>query len=157
MSVPFLANFEPKDEREAAVLDRLRHFWEENGLLALGSEIAAEVGHITAQAHIENREGDKVLLVFSSKEGRWKYPGAHIDANPRRTATEEATRALGRDAGTPDEAVYSLSERVIPEYWSTPQHTHFEVTFRFVANETQDLPRGARWFELSDAQEHLQQ
>jgi hypothetical protein len=148
-----LNDYPAKNQREALVLEHLLRFCSENKDVAFGTEIAGDVGHITAQARIENQDGTKILLVFSAKEGRWKHPGEHIEQEPRQTAIEEARRALGRPSGSPDEVIFAVSERRIAEYWNTPDHTHFEITYRFVADEIDDLPRGARWFPTEEADE----
>jgi hypothetical protein len=148
-----LRDFQPENDEEAALLERLLHFLLRNREGALGTEVVEGIGHITAQAHIENPAGTKQLLVFSAKEGRWKLPGAHIEKEPLETAIKEATRALGRVAQPANNALYSIGERQIPEYWNTPEHTHFEITYRFVVDEVHDLPRGARWFLTEEAEE----
>jgi hypothetical protein len=145
-----LSGFKPKDRREAEILERIVQFWDENGAGALGSEIAGEVGHITALARIENRDASKVLLVYGTKESRWEYPGAHVAGHPFETARAEASRALGRDVDLVEAEVWGVNEREIEEYWNTPTHWHFEIIYRFVVEEgEEELPRGARWVDTA--------
>jgi hypothetical protein len=148
-----LSGFKPRDRREAEILERLIQFWDENGDGVLGREIASGVGHITALARIENRDANKLLLVYGTKESRWKYPGAHVAGSPFETARAEASRALGQDVGLVVEEVWGVNEREIEEYWTTPTHWHFEIIYRFVVEEgEEELPRGARWFDVTGNQ-----
>ncbi|RYZ81248.1 MAG: hypothetical protein EOP04_24355 [Proteobacteria bacterium] len=150
-----LKELQPKDLAEAELLGRITQFWEEFGTNTLSAEIVGDIGHITAHAHIENLEGTKVLLVYSGKEGRWRYSGAHIESDPFSTAVEEAERALGHSLEIPQPKLHRIREQRIDEYWNTPAHIHFEITYRFVADEENELPRGARWVELEEAERLL--
>ena len=142
--------FTPRNEREVELLARFLSFSKHQGGAAASREIAGDLGHFTVAAHILNEDGSKVLLVFGAKEGRWKRPGSHIETDARQAAVAEASRALGRPVGPPDVAIYALAERQVAAYWNTPAHLHFEIVFRFVASESDDLPRGARWFSWGE-------
>ncbi|HEX8465842.1 MAG TPA: hypothetical protein VF627_14595 [Abditibacterium sp.] len=143
-----LRDFHCKTSTEAAIKAELLRFLDLHGERAFGVEIAGE-GHITSVARIENRQRTKILLVFGAKEGRWKMPDSHIETNPQQSARGIAARAL-RNANFEGGELISLSQREIEPYWNTPSHWHFELFFAFVTDETNDLPRGARWFSLDD-------
>jgi hypothetical protein len=148
-----LDGFRPKDAVEAAVFERLVQFSREFGDDVLGSVLAGQIGHITVHARVENQDKSKILLVYGAKEQQWKYPGGHIGHGILESAIQEASRALGQDAGKPDEIIFELRETRIEEYWNTPAHTHFEIVFRFLAEEKVDLPRGGQWFTLEVARQ----
>lgn len=155
-----LREFAPRNAQEARSQTRLTQFVTRWQNAAFGREIVGEgrfPGHITSAAHLENCAGTRVLLVFGAKEGAWKRPGAHV-ANAselREVAAREACRALNGAASAADGAIHALHCREIGEYWNTPAHTHFEVVWRFVGDETGELPRGARWFERNEAEARL--
>ncbi len=140
-------------ERETAILARLKQFFARYDAAAIGSEIAGEVGHVTASAWIIDPQNPAVLLVWSRKDGAWRLPGAHIETDGFQTAQNAAARALARDLGTKNPILWSLGEREIAEYWQTPAHLHFELIFRFIEPQTADLPRGAKWFSLEEVAE----
>lgn len=125
------------------------------GLAVCDSELVDDgefCGHITASARVLNPNRSRVLQVWSAKEARWKLPDAHGEGNfdLALVALREAKRALGL---TPDvqlngsDAVEVVVQE-IAEYWNTRAHLHLEVVFEFEAQETEALPKGARWFDV---------
>lgn len=148
-----LRAFAASDSIEAELKANILHFVQAHDAQAFSSEIADEKGHVTAAAWILNREATKVLLVFGAKLGRWKLPGEHVETEDDlwNCAHKHALRALNSTYIESDGEIYALAQSEIPEYWNTPAHQHFEVIWRFVADEASELPPGARWFPLPEA------
>lgn len=137
------------DERVERLLSRF-------GAAACGAELVCDAdlcGHITASARIWNPTRTRIMQVWSAKNERWQLPGAHgeNDLDLGKIARLAANRALGLPPNTELGAGNAISVHAekVPEYWNTPAHLHLAIIFEFQAEERTELPRGARWFDVS--------
>lgn len=148
-----LRDYDAIDSSESSTKEAVLRFIEAHWEASFGSEVVGEVGHVTSAAWILNHEATKVLLVFGSKVGHWKLPGEHVEGETElwEAAQEQAARALGSGDLEGEERIFAIVEAEVAEYWNTPAHRHFEVVWRFMAEEREKLPRGAKWFSLAEA------
>jgi 8-oxo-dGTP pyrophosphatase MutT (NUDIX family) len=112
-------------------------------------------GHVTASAIVARPSGDRVLLVFHRKLGRWLQPGGHVedgDASVFHTALREARE----ETGIPDftapmrDAILDLDIHAIPAFGDDPAHFHYDVRFLLTTRDGGVRPSGAAWFDFAD-------
>ncbi|HUP99055.1 MAG TPA: NUDIX domain-containing protein [Aeromicrobium sp.] len=119
--------------------------------------------HLTGSALIVRRDaerGDRVLLVFHSKAGKWLQTGGHCEASDAvlsAAALREAREESGLEGLTVDPVPLRLSRHHVPFCGSPPGGGHhLDVQFLVQAPATGDvvIAEGedqARWFPLDPA------
>jgi 8-oxo-dGTP pyrophosphatase MutT (NUDIX family) len=156
--------FQPFDSIEQDMHNRLQRL-----LLALpdhseamGRELAGTApdwGHLTASAWIVNADYSKVVLLFHSKLSKWLQSGGHIEDGETDlliAAQREATEETGLVVEPIQTEIFDIDVHLIPEYWNTPDHYHYDVRFIFRADENQ-VPvvspesKAVRWVSLDEA------
>jgi len=165
MNSPLLAqiqNYHPTDQHEAAMAMRLQQFLEANGprdpfVRELTGQVP-EWGHVTGSAWIVTPDYTQCLMLHHAKLGKWVQPGGHCDGetNVLEVAAREANEETGLQVTALSQDIFDIDIHVIPEYWNTPQHLHFDVRYLFTANPRQPLisnheSRGVRWVTLEEA------
>ena len=97
-------------------------------------------GHLTASALVVDARGERALLTFHAKLGRWLQLGGHCDgdANLARAALREAEEESGIVGLAIDPEPIDLDVHSIPARKGEPEHFHHDV--RFVVR----APEGAR-------------
>lgn len=97
-------------------------------------------GHLTASALVLDAKGERALLTFHKKLGKWLQLGGHCDgdANLAAVALREAIEESGIDGLEIDPLPVDLDVHPIPERKDEPEHLHLDVRFLVFA------PEGAR-------------
>src|SRR3569832_556955 len=119
-----LARYEPYDEDERAMYDRLRRFVEQEPRCF---ERTLQVGHVTGSAWIVDHAHTHVLLPHHRKLDRWLQLGGHADgeAEVLSVALREAREESGLAEITPIMAgIFDSDVHVIPARGDEPQHKH---------------------------------
>jgi len=88
-------------------------------------------GHLTASALVLDARGERALLGFHRKLGRWLQLGGHCDgdANLARVALREAVEESGIGDLAIDPLPVDLDVHVIPARGSEPEHLHLDTRF----------------------------
>ncbi len=166
--VELLRAYTPWDAPEAAMTARLLAFLGDTpeGLNAFGRELAGigtERGHVTGSAWIvnaasRNAAGSRTVLVHHAKLGRWVQPGGHCDGDPDvpAVAMREAREETGLEVALLQSGIFDVDVHLIPEYWNTPAHWHFDVRFLLQADDeaapcASAESRAVRWMPLEEA------
>jgi len=97
-------------------------------------------GHLTASALLLDASGERALLTFHAKLGKWLQLGGHCDgdANLAAVALREAIEESGIEDLTIDPMPVDLDVHPIPARKSEPEHLHLDTRFLVFA------PEGAR-------------
>jgi 8-oxo-dGTP pyrophosphatase MutT (NUDIX family) len=115
-------------------------------------------GHLTASALVFDASGERALLTFHKKLGRWLQLGGHCDgdANLPAVALREAREESGIDDLAIDPVPVDLDIHPIPERPGEPRHLHLDTRFfvwaprearERMSKESIDL----RWFRAGEA------
>ncbi|HSE96548.1 MAG TPA: NUDIX domain-containing protein, partial [Methylomirabilota bacterium] len=96
-------------------------------------------GHLTGSALVLSAAGDRVLLLFHRKLGRWLQPGGH--AEPGETTGEAvALREAVEETGIPGLALHPAAPRPldvdvhdIPARGTEPAHQHLDLRYLVLA------------------------
>ena len=115
-------------------------------------------GHLTASALVLDHVGERVLLTFHAKLGKWLQLGGHCDgdANLAAVALREATEESGIEDLAIDPLPIDLDVHPIPARKDEPAHLHLDTRFLVHAGpgareraseESLDL----RWFTREEA------
>jgi 8-oxo-dGTP pyrophosphatase MutT (NUDIX family) len=134
-----LRAYEPSDERERAMRDRLVAFVAAH---PDAFERALAIGHVTASAWIVDPSRTRALLTNHRKLGKWLQLGGHADGDPdvRRTALREAREESGlRSLRFARDGIYDLDVHAIPARPGEPAHDHYDVRFAFEADPAEPL------------------
>ena len=115
-------------------------------------------GHITGSAWVISPEGEQVLLLHHRKLDKWLQPGGHADGeeNVRLVAEKEAREESGLNKlRLHDSAIFDLDIHTIPERKDVPEHLHYDIRFRFVADPAEPLQqnnesKGLAWIPLAE-------
>lgn len=115
-------------------------------------------GHITGSAWVVSPDGENVLLLHHRKLDKWLQPGGHADGdeNVRRVAQKEAEEESGlQDIRLYESGIFDLDIHTIPERKGVPEHLHYDIRFRFVANPAAPLQqnsesKGLAWVPLKE-------
>jgi 8-oxo-dGTP pyrophosphatase MutT (NUDIX family) len=150
-----LARYEPFDEREREMAERLRTFVASNPECF---ERTLASGHVTASAWVTDRERESVLLTHHRKLGRWLQLGGHADGEGdlRAVALREAREEAGIEAIVAAlECIYDLDVHEIPAREGEPAHLHYDVRFSFYAEratepKASEESHAVAWMALSD-------
>ena len=162
MELPeLLADYEPFDAHERAMVARLNAFLSEKGA-HFGRDLAGTAphwGHVTGSAWIVDESGENVVLVFHRKLEKWVQPGGHCEdeSDVLSVAVREAREETGLDVWAHDTTIFDVDAHEIPEYWNTPAHVHYDVRFLLRANLGQtpvvsDESGDVKWVSLDEAE-----
>lgn len=158
-----LSCYTPFGEREAAMTDQLKVFLTQvnTDQTPFGRELAGckpHWGHVTGSAWVVNSDGSRVVLVHHGKLNRWVQPGGHCDgeADVLAVALREAQEETGLEVAPLRQGIFDIDVHLIPEYWNTPAHWHYDVRFLFRADDR--VPpqvslesHAVRWVTLQEA------
>lgn len=88
-------------------------------------------GHLTASALVLDARGERGLLTFHKKLGRWLQLGGHCDgdANLAGAALREAREESGIDSLTIDPVPIDVDIHPIPARKHEPAHLHLDTRF----------------------------
>jgi 8-oxo-dGTP pyrophosphatase MutT (NUDIX family) len=88
-------------------------------------------GHLTASALVLDARGERALLTFHKKLGRWLQLGGHCDgdANLPGVALREAHEESGIEALTIDPVPIDVDIHPIPARPGEPAHVHLDTRF----------------------------
>lgn len=153
-----LEGYAAPDAVQAATRDRVLAFIEAHPADAhLRSCVP---GHLTASALLVDHAGERALLTFHRKLGRWLQLGGHCDgdANLLGVALKECQEESGIEELTIDPAVVDVDIHEIPARKAEPAHLHLDTRFIVRATEgaqevISDESLELRWFaphELAD-------
>jgi 8-oxo-dGTP pyrophosphatase MutT (NUDIX family) len=114
------------------------------------SRTTFDPGHVTASGIVLSPAGDRSLLVFHARLGRWLQPGGHVEPQDRDLA-ETARREVLEETGIRlDErvapALVGIDVHEIPAARGEPLHLHHDLAFRLLATDPdQPVARLADW------------
>jgi 8-oxo-dGTP pyrophosphatase MutT (NUDIX family) len=129
-----LAAYAPADERERAMVERVRAFVAEYEDCFERTQLA---GHVTGSAWIVDRAGTAALLLHHRKLGKWLQPGGHADGDPdvRAVALREAQEETClRTLTFASAGIYDVDAHDIPARDAEPAHVHYDIRFAFRAD-----------------------
>jgi 8-oxo-dGTP pyrophosphatase MutT (NUDIX family) len=117
-------------------------------------------GHLTASALVLDASGERALLTFHAKLGKWLQLGGHCDgdANLAAVALREAVEESGIEDLAIDPLPIDLDVHPIPARKGEPEHLHLDTRFLVhapegaverLSEESLDL----RWFTSEEADE----
>ncbi|HEX8832812.1 MAG TPA: hypothetical protein VF719_01365, partial [Abditibacteriaceae bacterium] len=135
-----LHGYTPFDAHEAGMWARFGNFLAQNGSENLfGNEPAGsapERGHVTASAWITNTERTQFVLVYGPKAGRWLPPGSHCEGESDilHVAQLAASAQTNLQVAPLCQTLFDLHVELVPEYWNTPPHWHYDLRFGFCAD-----------------------
>ena len=133
-----LERYVPRDAAQRAARDRILAFVDAHPRDAhLRTTLE---GHLTASALVLDAAGERALLTFHRKLGRWLQLGGHCDgdANLARSALREAEEESGIVGLAIEPEPCDLDVHAIPARPGEPEHLHHDVRFLVRA------PAGAR-------------
>ena len=121
--------------------------------------VAPDWGHLTASAWIVNDDYSKVVLLYHAKLSKWVQSGGHIEEGETDlllAAKREATEETGLAVEPIQSEIFDIDVHLIPEYWNTPDHFHYDIRFLFRADENQapvvsHESKAVRWVSLDEA------
>ncbi len=148
--------YNPFDDRERAMRERLVAFLETHGMRAFDRTLPP--GHVTASAWIVDPGRSQAVLLHHRKLERWLQLGGHVDGDPdvRRAALREAREESGlRTLRFIVDVVYDIDVHRFPARGAEPEHLHFDLRFALEADPREPLrgnveSNAVRWIALSD-------
>ena len=83
---------------------------------------SCRLGHITGSAWVVDTTGDRVLLVYHRKLGRWLQPGGHCDGDPDALAValRETCEESGLDVRSLDDTIFDIDVHGIRPVAASP-------------------------------------
>ena len=155
MLLDILRRHRPFDEREAAMLDQITLFVEQNERCF---DRGLQIGHITGSAWVIDFERSRTLLTHHAKLGKWLQPGGHSDgeSNTLAVALREAREETGLTSVMPvSPDIFDVDTHLIPARGHEPEHIHYDVRFLFEADTSEPLITSSesaalRWVALSE-------
>jgi 8-oxo-dGTP pyrophosphatase MutT (NUDIX family) len=151
-----LSSWTPPTREQAATRDALLAFIDAHPLDAhLRTSLS---GHLTASALVLDARGERALLTFHKKLGRWLQLGGHCDgdANLAGVALREAREESGIEELSIDPRPIDLDIHLIPARPGEPAHLHLDTRFLVwaptharerISAESLDLA----WFSAAEA------
>jgi 8-oxo-dGTP pyrophosphatase MutT (NUDIX family) len=159
-----LSHYTPFNEHEAAMMAQLKAFLTqtEDNLKPFGRELAGcepHWGHVTGSAWVVNLDASRVVLVHHAKLNRWVQPGGHCDGETDvlAVALREAQEETGLAVIPLQDGIFDIDVHLIPEYWNTPEHWHYDVRFLLHADDrvppqVSSESHAVRWATLQEAE-----
>ena len=152
-----LASWAPPDGDQKSVRDAILAFIDAHPLDA--HLRARPEGHLTASALVLDASGERALLTFHKKLGRWLQLGGHCDgdANLPGAALREAREESGIDDLTIDPVPVDVDIHRIPPHKDEPEHLHLDTRFiawappgarEAISDESLEL----RWFTREESE-----
>ena len=152
----------PRDAREAADLAEILAFVARH---RNPFDRAISEGHLTGSALVLSDAGDRVLLLFHLKLGRWLQPGGHAEAGEGDGAAV-ALREAREETGIEGLQLHPTAPRpldvdvhAIPARSEEPAHKHLDLRYLVLAPRDA-VPRRApaearalRWFGWAELDE----
>jgi len=149
-----LENYTPIDSQEQSYKERmlaLLDSYNENSF----SRTNLIPGHFTASALVTNLSKTKILLVHHAKYDIWVQPGGHIDMNenPWQAAKRELSEETGLLNFSEKNYLFDLDVHLIPTSKKEPAHHHFDLRYKFEADENQGISKNEeshdiKWVEI---------
>jgi 8-oxo-dGTP pyrophosphatase MutT (NUDIX family) len=153
-----LAAWDPPTAAQERTRDRILAFVDEHPTDAHLRTCAP--GHLTASALVLDASGERVLLTFHAKLGKWLQLGGHCDgdANLAAVALREAIEESGIEDLAIDPLPVDLDVHPIPARKGEPEHLHLDTRFLVHAPEgaverPSDESLELRWFTSEEADE----
>lgn len=158
-----LSRYTPFDGHEAVMTGQLQAFLTgvNDSQEPFGRKLAGRKphwGHVTGSAWIVNCDGLRVVLVHHAKLNRWVQPGGHCDgeSDVLAVALREAQEETGLRVAPLQDGIFDIDVHLIPEYWNTPEHWHYDVRFLLRADDrmpprVSDESHAVRWVTLQEA------
>lgn len=111
---------------------------------------AHRAGHFTASAFVVSKDGQRALLLYHAKLGRWLQPGGHADGDVdlARVALREAEEETGLAGLVVEPVIFDLDRHLIPARGAEPEHWHWDVRYvlRCSSDETPRINSESRAF-----------
>lgn len=149
----------PFNAQEAAMTEQARRFVAAQAE-AFSRDLAGQSpqrGHVTGSAWVVNASRSQVLVVHHAKLGRWVQPGGHCDgeADVLSVAQREVREETSLEATPLTPEIFDVDVHLIPEYWNTPEHLHFDIRFLLQADDrlapvASAESRAVRWVSLDE-------
>ena len=116
-------------------------------------------GHLTASALVLDSRGERALLTFHRKLGRWLQLGGHCDgdANLAGSALREAHEESGIAGLAIDPLPIDVDVHTIPAHGEDPEHLHLDTRFLIRApagavDRASDESHELAWFTAQDVE-----
>ena len=153
-----LAAWDPPTSAQERTRDRILAFLDEHPRDAHLRTCAP--GHLTASALVLDASGERALLTFHAKLGKWLQLGGHCDgdANLAAVALREAIEESGIGDLAIDPLPVDLDVHPIPARKGEPEHLHLDTRFLVHAPEGAEARASEeslelRWFTREEADE----
>lgn len=95
-------------------------------------ERSLSIGHVTGSAWLLDESGERALLTFHKKLGKWLQLGGHADGDPDplSVALREAREESGiASISAVSEDIFDLDVHAIPARGHDAEHFHYDVRF----------------------------
>ena len=124
-----LATWDPPTADQERTRDRMLAFVDAHPLDA--HERSCLEGHLTASALVLDAAGERALLTFHAKLGKWLQLGGHCDgdANLAAVALREAIEESGIEGLVIDPIPVDVDVHPIPARGEEPGHLHLDTRF----------------------------
>lgn len=151
--------FQPSDDTEAAMLERIVSFI---GMHENYMDRELRAGHITGSAWILDKSRRFALMTHHRKLNRWLQLGGHAEGET--SVLDVAVREALEESGLSsirllDEAVFSVDVHLIPASSCFPEHPHYDIRFLFEADmdepfEVSEESHDLRWIPLEEIERY---
>lgn len=124
-----LQRYHPVDSQEQMFKEKILLFIDQN---VDCFERTLEIGHITASAWLQNKDGSKALLLHHAKLNRWFQLGGHCDGDSDvlAVAIKEVQEESGIQNIVPvSTEIFDLDIHEIPANSREKAHDHYDVRF----------------------------
>lgn len=143
-----LARYNPEYPEEKAAKERMIAFIKEHKNCF---ERSLEIGHMTASAWLENKEGTHAVLMRHAKLDQWFQLGGHCDgvSDMLAVALKEAREESGiRKIKPAMLTIFDIDIHTIPATKTVKEHEHFDVRFLLRVTSNEQLSANSESKEL---------